>query len=104
MRVLSGEGDQITYVDSSTPTGEFSSVITDTFDYSSRGELLTVSLSNGNVITYDHDPLGRRVAKRVNGTIVEKYLWKDATTLLAVYNSADTLIQRFSYADGRMPV
>ena len=26
--VLSGEGDQITYVDSSTPTGEFSSVIT----------------------------------------------------------------------------
>jgi len=77
---------------------------TATFDYSSRGELLSVTLPNTDVITYDHDPLGRRVAKRVNGVIVEKYLWQDATTLLAVYDGADALIQRFSYADGRMPV
>ncbi|MFV2082583.1 MAG: RHS repeat domain-containing protein, partial [bacterium] len=77
---------------------------TDTFNYSSRGELLSVSLASGNQITYDHDPLGRRIAKRVNGTITEKYLWQDSTTLLAVYDASDTLIQRFSYADGRMPV
>ena len=77
---------------------------TDTFNYSSRGELLSVTLSTGTRITYDHDPLGRRVAKRVNGTITEKYLWQDSTTLLAVYDGTDALIQRFSYADGRMPV
>ncbi len=77
---------------------------TTTFDYSSRGELLSVALPNSDVITYDHDPLGRKVAKRVNGTITEKYLWQDATTLLAVYDGSDILVQRFSYADGRMPV
>jgi len=77
---------------------------TTTFDYSSRGELLSATLPDGRVITYDHDPLGRRVAKRVNGTIVEKYLFQDSTTLLAVYDASDTLIQRFNYADGRMPV
>ena len=40
----------------------------------------------------------------MNGTIVEKYLWEDLTTLLAVYDKDDTLIWRFEYADGRMPV
>ena len=77
---------------------------TDTFNYSSRGELLSVSLSTGTQITYDHDPLGRRVAKRVNGTITEKYLWQDATTLLSIYDGSDNLVQRFNYADGRMPL
>ncbi len=77
---------------------------TTTFDYSSRGELLSVTLPNTDVITYNHDPLGRRVAKKVNGSITEKYLWQDATTLLAVYDASDALIQRFNYADGRMPV
>jgi len=48
--------------------------------------------------------LNRRVAKEVNGTIVEKYLWEDLTTLLAVYDKDDRLIWRFEYADGRMPV
>jgi RHS repeat-associated protein len=74
------------------------------YDYSSRGELLTVSLPDGTHITYDHDPLGRRIAKRIGGTIVEKYLWQGLTQLLAVYDGADNLIQRFEYADGRLPV
>jgi len=75
-----------------------------TFDYSSRGELLSATLPDSTVISYDHDPMGRRVAKRINGVITEKYLWQDATTLIAVYDGADNLIQRFEYADGRMPV
>jgi RHS repeat-associated protein len=75
-----------------------------TYDYSSRGELLGVSLPDGTSVEYLHDPLGRRIAKKVNGTITEKYLWSGLTTLLAVYDGADTLLMRFEYADGRMPV
>lgn len=75
-----------------------------TTSYSSRGELLSASLPGGTTITYDHDPMGRRIARRVNGVITEKYLWRDAITLLAVYDGNDTLIIRFNYADGRMPV
>ena len=44
------------------------------------------------------------MAKKVNGQVVEKYLWEDLTTLLAVYDGNDNLVQRFEYADGRMPV
>lgn len=56
-------------------------------------------------ITYHLDALGRRVAKQVGATIVEKYLWAGFnTTLLAVYDGSDNLIARFDYGVGRMPV
>jgi RHS repeat-associated protein len=72
--------------------------------YSSRGELLTVLLPEGQRIDYVHDPLGRRIAKLVNGAIAEKYLWQGMTRLLAVYDGNNSLRQRFEYADDRMPV
>lgn len=75
-----------------------------TYDYSSRGELLSVGLPDSTTIDYAHDPLGRRMVKKVNGTIVAKYLWQGLTRLLAVYDGSDNLIMRFEYADGRMPV
>ena len=74
-----------------------------TYDYSSRGELLEVALPDGRTIEYVHGPLGRRVAKKVNGAIEEKYLWNGLTQLLAVYDGSDNLVMRFEYADARMP-
>jgi len=85
-------------------TNKITSAGMTTFTYSLRGELLSATLSNGTAISYDHDPLGRRIAKRVNGTIIEKYLWQGMTRLLAVYDGSNNLVMRFQYADGRMPV
>ena len=75
-----------------------------TYDYSARGELLSVALPDGRDIEYIHDPLGRRIAKKVEGAVVEKYLWQGLTRLLGVYDGTDNLLMRFEYADGRMPV
>ena len=77
--------------------------VTTKYAYSTAGELLQVTLPDATVISYVHDPLGRRIAKKVNGTTVEKYLWSGRTTLLAVYDGNDNLRQRFQYADDRMP-
>ncbi|MBE9484413.1 MAG: hypothetical protein IMY74_06180, partial [Bacteroidetes bacterium] len=74
------------------------------YTYSSRSELLDVTLPDGRYIEYLHDPIGRRIAKKVDGVIVEKYLWQGLTRLLAVYDGSDSLLMRFEYADGRMPV
>jgi RHS repeat-associated protein len=74
------------------------------YTYSSRGELLSVTLPDKTLIEYVHDPLGRRIAKKVNGSVVEKYLWQGLTRLLAVYDGADNLLMRFEYADDRMPM
>jgi len=67
------------------------------------GQLLSV-ITPEHMITYEHNALNQRVAKRIDGEVVEKYLWADLTTLLAVYDGDDNLIQRFAYAGGRMPV
>jgi RHS repeat-associated protein len=75
-----------------------------TYDYSSRGELFVVTLPDSRVIEYVHDPLGRRIVKKINGVITKKYLWQGLTRLLAVYGGSDNLLMRFEYADGRMPV
>jgi RHS repeat-associated protein len=74
------------------------------YEYSSRGELLSVALPDGTFVEYLHDPLGRRIAKRVNDSTIEKYLWRGLTRLLAVYDGSDNLLMRFEYADGPMPV
>ena len=74
------------------------------YRYSSRGELLEVVLPDGRIVEYVHDPLGRRIAKKVNGTIVEKYLWQGMTRLLAIYGGSDNLLMRFEYADDRVPM
>ncbi len=74
------------------------------YHYSSRGELLEALLPDGRLITYEHDPMGRPIAKKVNGVVVEKYLWAGRTTLLATYDGNGNLTARFIYADGRMPV
>ena len=74
------------------------------YTYSTLGELLSVALPGGTTIQYIYDPLGRRIAKMVNGAIVEKYLWKGRTKLLAVYDGNDNLQMLFQYADGRMPL
>jgi RHS repeat-associated protein len=74
------------------------------YSYSSRGELLSVDLPDGRVIEYVHDPLGRRIAKKVDGVTVEKYLWEGLTRLLAVYDGSGALLMRFEYALGRTPI
>jgi RHS repeat-associated protein len=76
---------------------------TTTYSYGALGELREV-VTPDKTVTYQHNALNQRVAKLVDGTIVEKYLWADLTTLLAVYDAEDNLVQRFEYADGRMPV
>jgi len=77
--------------------------ITD-YTYSSRGELLNVTLPDNTVVEYMHEPLGRRIAKKIDGVIVEKYLWQGLTRLLAVYDGSDNLLMRFEYAGSRMAV
>jgi RHS repeat-associated protein len=73
------------------------------YDYSLRGELLIVNLPDARIIEYQHDPLGRRIAKKMDGTIVEKYLWQGFSRLLAVFDGSDNLLMRFEYGDDRVP-
>ena len=65
--------------------------------YGTQGELKEVQTPT-QTISYEHNANNQRVAKKVNGTVVEKYLWVNLTTLLATYDANDNLKQRFEYA------
>ena len=74
-----------------------------TYDYGTLGELKSVT-SPTKPISYLHNANNQRVAKLIDGQIVEKYLWANLTTLLAIYDKDDNLVQRFEYANARMPI
>ncbi|WP_085102772.1 hypothetical protein [Desulfovibrio gilichinskyi] len=40
--------------------------------------------NRGRIIEYTCDAAGRRITKSINGKVVEKYLWQDLTTLIAI--------------------
>lgn len=87
-----------------------------TFSYNLQGQLQTVNrtglapttyayfknnlnhigLSDGRSIDYVLDSAGRRVAKKVNGSIVEGYVW-DGSALVAVTNAAGAVQAQFVY-------
>ncbi|MEA2099054.1 MAG: RHS repeat-associated core domain-containing protein, partial [Campylobacterota bacterium] len=73
-----------------------------TYSYNTLGALTEVQTPD-ITITYQLNALNQRVAKEVDGEIVEKYLWANLTTLLAIYDKDDKLIQRFNYTDSRIP-
>ena len=83
-------------IEKTTPTQ------TTTYTYNTLGALTQVQTPT-KTINYHLNANNQRVAKEVNGTIVEKYLWSNLTTLLATYDSNDNLIQRFNYTDSRTP-
>nr|WP_227519406.1 hypothetical protein [Marinobacter sp. es.042] len=62
-----------------------------TYDYDSQGRLKQVQ-TPGHAIEYRHNALGNRAARIKDGSVVERYLWQDKTTLLATYDGDDNSV------------
>ncbi len=65
--------------------------------YLPKGVLHKAQLPDGRIIEYHFDSEDMRIAKSVNGTVTEKYLWKDFTTLEAVADGAGQNVKVFAY-------
>ena len=81
-------GDLLTKTDPSGVT---------TFDYDALGNLRSATLSDGRVIEYLIDAQNRRVGKKVNGTVVRRWLYSGQLRVVAELDGAGTLISRFVY-------
>jgi RHS repeat-associated protein len=77
-----------------TPAG------TTTYEYDVFGTLKRVTLPDARVITYENDPTGRRITKRVDGVVVRRWIWLDALRPIAELDGAGNLVAHFVYADG----
>ena len=67
------------------------------YDYDVLGNLMGVSLPDGTAITYLVDGLNRRVGKRVDGTLVQGFLYRDKINPVAELDGSGALVSRFVY-------
>ncbi len=74
------------------------------YSYLESGPLHEVLLPDGRRIEYTCDAAGRRITKSINGKVVEKYLWQDLTTLVAVTDGEGLHPKIFVYDDEGGPV
>ncbi|HCR55128.1 MAG TPA: hypothetical protein DIW27_11980 [Cytophagales bacterium] len=68
------------------------------YTYDSFGNLISVQLPNGDVVTYEIDALNRRVGKKKNGILQSRYIYMDALRIAAELDGSMQLKRRFGYA------
>ncbi|MBY0279732.1 RHS repeat protein [Candidatus Binatia bacterium] len=70
-----------------------------TFQYDAAGNLRTVHLPDGRQIDYVVDGQNRRVGKKVNGTLVQAFLYSDQLRIIAELDGGGQIVSRFLYAE-----
>src|SRR5262249_31892675 len=70
------------------------------YGYDGLGGLREVTLPDGKKIEYVIDGGGRRVGKKVNGTLVQAWLYEDDLRPVAQLDGQGNLVSRFAYATG----
>ncbi len=70
---------------------------TTTYQYDVLGNLLAVVRPNGTRIDYVIDGRNRRIGKKVNGVLVQGWLYRDGLKPVAELDGAGNLVARFVY-------
>jgi YD repeat-containing protein len=98
-RLLSYGGTTYTY----TANGELQSKTVDgqttQYTYDVLGNLHQVELPGGTVIEYVVDGENRRIGKRVNGVLVQGFLYQDQLEPVAELDGSGNVVARFVYCD-----
>jgi RHS repeat-associated protein len=69
------------------------------YNYDALGNLANVTLPNGAVIDYVIDGRSRRIGKKVNGTLVQGFLYQDQLKPVAELDGQGNVVNLFVYAD-----
>jgi len=73
------------------------------YDYDSFGNLLSADLNVTNIV-YTIDPLNRRIGKTVNGTPIQKFIYKDQLNPVVEFDGSNNVVSIFVYAEkGHVP-
>jgi RHS repeat-associated protein len=87
-----------------TANGEWSTKTvngkTTSYGYDALGNLRTASLPDGTKIEYVIDGLNQRIGKKVNGKLVQGFLWQGRLRPVAELDGENKVVSRFVYAGG----
>jgi hypothetical protein len=99
-QLTSYNGTTYTYLPSGERATKTSGSDTTTYSYDSAGTLRGVDLANTtNDIAYVIDGQGRRVGKKVGGTLTQSFLYDGNLHPIAEYNASGDLVSRFVYGN-----
>lgn len=68
-----------------------------TYTYDELGNLISVTLPNGTQLEYVIDGQNRRIGKKVNGALVQGFLYQSQLRPIAELNSSGAIVSRFIY-------
>lgn len=84
-----------------TANGELQSKVsggqTTTYSYDVLGNLKSASLPGGTMIEYVMDGQDRRIGKRLNGSLVQGFLYQDKLSPVAELDGSGAIVSRFIY-------
>jgi RHS repeat-associated protein len=96
-RMLSFGGATFSY----TANGDLLSKVdgsgTTTYRYDELGNLLRVDLPTGEVVEYVIDGANRRIGKKVNGVLVQGFLYENPLRIAAELDGSGNVVSRFVY-------
>lgn len=98
-RLLSYGGTSYSYTANGELKRKTQSGASSEYAYDSLGNLLHVQLSGGLQVDYLIDGRNRRIGKKVNGTLVQGFLYQDQLNPLAELDGSGNIVARFVYAD-----
>jgi len=93
-----------TYTANGEVQSKTTSGVTTTYTYDALGNLTAVTLPDGTQIEYVIDGRNRRAGKKVNGTLVQGFLYSGQLRPVAELDGSGAMIARFIYgAHGNVP-
>lgn len=72
--------------------------LTTSYQYDALGNLLNVTFPGGGAIDYLVDGMNRRIGKKVNGNLIQGFLYQGSLRPIAELDGSNTVVSRFVYA------
>ncbi len=99
-RLLSYNGNTYTYSENGELKSKTNGASVTNYVYDVLGNLKQVTLPDGTTIDYIIDGQNRRIGKKVNGTLVQGFLWESQLRPAAELDGSGNVVSRFVYATG----
>ena len=96
-RLTSWNGTNYTYTANGELDTKVSAAGTTSYNYDVLGNLMSATLPNATTVDYVVDGRNRRIGKKVNGTLVQGFLYKDQLNPVAELDGTGNVVARFVY-------
>ena len=98
-QLLSRGGSAYTYTLNGELQSKTANGVTTTYHYDVLGNLTQATLPGNITIDYVIDGLSRRIGKRINGSLIQGFLYKDQLNPIAELDGNNNVVARFVYGD-----